>query len=92
MTNIIQLTPRVDDQPASSDQSELLHQASGHLVALTNHVIALEQRIADQSARIDALEARSPPPPFTNSASLGQRQASGARVRVFETIDLSIFP
>lgn len=65
MTNIIQLTPRVDDQPASSDQSELLHQASGHLVALTNHVIALEQRIADQSARIDALEARSPPPPFT---------------------------
>jgi hypothetical protein len=65
MNNVIHLGPRTDDQIASPDQSELLHQASGHVVALTNHVIALEQRIADQAARIADLESRSPPPPFT---------------------------
>jgi hypothetical protein len=57
MTNVVQFTPRVDDQPASSDQSELLLRAIVHIVALTKHV-------TDQSARIAALEARSPPPPF----------------------------
>ena len=58
MTNIVQLVSRVGDQPASSDQSELLLRAIVHITALTRHV-------ADQSARIAALEARSPPPPFT---------------------------
>jgi hypothetical protein len=65
MSNVTQLVPRTDDQIASSDQPELLHQAIGHVGALTKHVIALEQRIADQAARIADLESRSPPPPFT---------------------------
>jgi hypothetical protein len=62
MTNVLQLIPRVDDQPSSSDQ--LLFQTISILVALTTHTIALERRIADQAERIAALEARSPAPPF----------------------------
>jgi hypothetical protein len=79
MSNITQLVPRTDDRIASPDQSELLHQASGHVVALTDHVITLEQRIADQAARIADLESRSPPPPFTIPAHwLSAKQAAHA--------------
>jgi hypothetical protein len=64
MTNVVQLIPRVDDQPASSDQSGLLLHAVAHIVALTKHVADQAARIADQAERIAALEARSPAPPF----------------------------
>ena len=81
-SNVVQLSPA--GPPAPSDP-ELLLQAINLVLSLTKHV-------ADQSDRIAALEARLPPPPFADSASLGRRQASGVLVRVFETINLSIFP
>ena len=62
MTNVVQLVPRVDGQPASSE--ELLLQAIAHIVSLTSHVADQAARIADQAERIAALEARSPAPPF----------------------------
>jgi hypothetical protein len=61
MTNVVQLSPAAP--PALSDH-DLLMQTIGIVVALTSHTIALERRAADQAARIAALEARVPPPPF----------------------------
>jgi hypothetical protein len=69
MTNVVQLVPRVDDQPSSSDQ--LLFQTISILVALTTHTIALERRIADLDAdntvlraRIGLIESARPAPRF----------------------------
>jgi hypothetical protein len=71
MTNVVLLPPRVDDQPASSDQSELLHQAIGHVAALTKHVITLERRVANLDAdntvlrvRVGLIESYRPSPRF----------------------------
>ena len=88
MTNIIQLSPRTDHQPASSE--ELLLHAVTHIVALTKHVARAAHRRPGRPHRCarGALASAT----FHDSASLGRRQASGACVRVFETIDLSIFP
>jgi hypothetical protein len=69
MTNVVQLVPRVDDQPASSDQ--LLFQTITILVALTTHTITLERRIADLDAdntmlrvRVGLIESARPAPCF----------------------------
>ena len=56
MSDVVQLAPRVDDRPAPSDR-DLLLKAINLIVSLTNHV-------AEQAARIAALESRVPPPPF----------------------------
>jgi hypothetical protein len=69
MSNVIQLVPRGDDQPASSDQ--LLFQTISILVSLTTHTITLERRVADLDAdntmlrvRVGLIESARPAPRF----------------------------
>jgi hypothetical protein len=56
MTNVVLLPPRVDDQPASSE--ELLLKAINQVVSLTQHLLAFERRVADLDADNTVLRAR----------------------------------
>jgi hypothetical protein len=69
MTNVVQLIPHGDDQPASSDQ--FFVQAIEMMVALMKHVISLEQHVRDltaenivHSVRIGLIESTRPAPRF----------------------------
>jgi hypothetical protein len=45
MTNVLQLLPRTDDRPASTE--ELLLKTISQVVSLTRHLLAFERRIED---------------------------------------------
>ena len=61
MSNVIQLVPRIDDQPASSDP-DMLAQALRANATLATHIVALTTHMITQDRRIAELEARSSRP------------------------------
>jgi hypothetical protein len=78
MTNVIQLVPRTADQPQPSVHDLLAH-ALHQNAALAAHVMALTQHVDAQSQRIADLESHVSPPRFEPHAGrLTPKQAAFA--------------
>jgi hypothetical protein len=81
MTNVVQLVPRVADQPADMLVQALRANAdlAANNAALASHVMALTQHVAAQDRRIADLESRVSPPRFEPHAGrLTPKQAAFA--------------